>query len=70
MQAVTGIGEGRGVPGAQGQRRNLEGLHSHIEVNSYKLIFKTPHQDKVVLEKVECAMQVAVTTVQQVRAKR
>lgn len=70
MQAVTGIGEGRGVPGAQGQMRKLEGRHSHIEVNSYKLIFKTLHPDKVVLEKVECAMLVAVTTVQLVRAER
>lgn len=70
MQAVTGIGDGRGVPGAQGQRHKLEGLHSHIEVNSYMLILKTPHQDKVALEKVEWAMLVAVTTVQLVQAER
>lgn len=70
MQAETGIREGRGVPGAQDQRRKEDGGHSLIEGNSYKLIFKTRHPDKVVLEKVECAMLVAVTTVQLVRAER
>lgn len=58
------MGKGGAFRWAQGQRRKVEGLHSHIEVNSYRLIFKTPHQDKVVLEKVEFAMLVAVTTVQ------
>jgi hypothetical protein len=70
MQAETGIGESKGVPGAQGQRRKVDGRDSLIEVNSYNLIFKTPHQDKFVLENVERAMLVAVTTIQLVRAER